>query len=348
MSIDVERVKTLYGNGRSWHVGNLVRWQEAYYICCVDGTGHGSEDSQIRVGRSDDLENWTWQIAIGPKTIDPNLLPVGDRLLLFGVRELDAESMAGDSGFRSHQMVATTNDGEVWGPGQRCFLMNRDFWHPIAHGGRYWATCDTSGHVSRGVHNAVDLLVSDDGESWAWVSEIVHGSDGPEYRDVNGVEFGSPGPSEAALHFLDDGRLLAITRARGYCALMSTAEPPYIAWTHRLSEESRCYGAAVAQVGERVLVTGRSFANEGVRATDGLFNEPVSEHDDSGLRTGLFLYEEDDIRLQAVLPSGGDTGYAGILPLNDERALVAYYSTHEYAPGPERGSNVYLAVVKLG
>jgi len=347
VSIHIEWVKSLYGNGRGWHVGNMVCWQGAYYICCVDGTGHGTEDSQIRVGRSDDLESWTWQIAMGPKTIDPNLLPVGDQLLIYGVRELDEEG-ASEYGFRSQQMVAATSDGETWSRERRCFLMNRDFWHPLAHDGRYWATCDTSGHVPRGVHNAVDVLVSDDGEHWSWVSEIVHGSDGPEYRDVHGVEFGTPGPSEAALHFFDDGRLLAITRARGYCALLSVAEPPYIEWTHRLSEESRCYGAAVARVGSRVLVTGRSFANEGVRATEGLFNELFSAHDDSGLRTGLFLYEEGDLRLRAVLPSGGDTGYAGILTLGDDRALVAYYSTHEYAPGPERGSSVYLASIKLG
>ena len=86
MSIHIEWVKTLYGNGRGWHEGNIESWQGAYYICCVDGTGHGTEDSQIRVGRSDDLESWTWQIAMGPKTIDPNLLPVGDQLLLYGVR----------------------------------------------------------------------------------------------------------------------------------------------------------------------------------------------------------------------------------------------------------------------
>jgi len=200
--------------------------------------------------------------------------------------------------------------------------MNRDFWHPLAYDGRYWATCDTSGHVPRGVHNAVDLLVSDDGERWSWVSEIVHGSDGPEYRDVHGVEFGTPGPSEAALNFFDDGRLLAITRARGYCALLSVAEPPYIEWTHRLSEESRCYGAAVARVGSRVLVTGRSFANEGVRATEGLFSTSPSvctTTADCGPASSFM--RRGDLRLRAVLPSGCDTGYWSpiIRPTNTRR-----------------------------
>ncbi|MEE3259875.1 MAG: hypothetical protein VX293_11750, partial [Candidatus Latescibacterota bacterium] len=312
----------------------------------VDGTGHGTEDSQIRVCSSTDLEYWTSHIAMGTKTIDPNLLPVGDRLLLYGVREYQSEGES-EYGFPSQQMVASTMDGTTWTESRRCFLMNRDFWHPVEFAGRYWVTCDTVGHVPNGIHNAVDLLVSEDGERWAWVAEIVHGSDGPEYRDATGIEFGTPAPSETALCFFDDGRLLAITRARGHCALLSTAEPPYSEWERYLSRESRCYGSAVTRVGERVLVTGRSFANEGIRATEDKFNDKFSEHDQTQLRTGVFLYEEGDIQLCAVLPSGGDTGYGGILPVGEHRALIAYYSTYEYAPGPDCGSNVYLASVLI-
>ena len=84
------------------------------------------------------------------------------------------------NGDKLQQMVAATSDGETWSWERRCFLMNRDFWYPLVHDGCYWATCDTSGHVPRGVHIAVDFLVSADGERWSWVSEIVHGSDGPE------------------------------------------------------------------------------------------------------------------------------------------------------------------------
>tara|TARA_Y100000588_G_C13729455_1_gene700782 strand:+ start:165 stop:341 length:177 start_codon:yes stop_codon:yes gene_type:complete len=57
------------------------------------------------------------------------------------------------------------------------------------------------------------------------------------------------------------------------------------------------------------------------------------------------LYEDNDIQLRGVLPSGGDTGYAGILPVGDNKALVAYYSTYESPPGG--GSSVYLASVVI-
>ena len=347
MNLNVDWVRAVWADGRGWHVGNMVQWKGAYYLCFVDGTGHGTEDSRIRVCSSTDLESWTSQIVIGRKTIDPNLLPVGDRLLLYGVKEGESK---GDSefGFPSQQVVSSTADGTTWTEPKRCFLMNHDFWHPTEFEGRYYVACDTVGHAPNGIHNSVDLLTSEDGECWQWVAEIVHGSDEPEYCDTTGIHFGTPAPSETALCFFDDGHLLAITRARGYCALLSTSKSPYEEWERYLSRESRCYGSAIARVGEHVVVTGRSFENEGIRATENKFNEKFSEYDETQLRTGVFLYEDDgDIHLRAMLPSGGDTGYGGILPISDSQALIAYYSSYEYQPGPDHGSSVYLASVSI-
>ena len=233
---------------------------------------------------------------------------------------------------------------KTWSQPRRCFVMNHDFWHSVEYEGRYWVACDTVGHTPHASHNSVDLLVSDDGERWQWVSEIIHGTTHPEYRDSTGLEFGVQAPSETSLCFGEDQRLLAVTRARGYCALLSTAQPPYDQWERTLSQESRCYGSAIDQVGRHVLVTGRSFSNEGIRATADQFNESFSPHDQTQLRTGVFLYEDGDIQLKAVLPSGGDTGYAGILPMGDDHALIAYYSTYE---SPDGESCVYLSSVLI-
>lgn len=221
-TVKVNWTRKIFDGGRGWHVGSLVCWKGAYHVCFVDGSGHGSGDSQIRVCSSADLETWTSQIALGAKTIDPNLLPVGDRLLVYGVR-LSREEAEGqpepEYGFTSQQIVAATTDGKTWSQPRRCFVMNHDFWHPVEHEGRYWVACDTVGHTPHASHNSVDLLVSDDGERWQWVSEIIHGTTHPEYRDSTGLEFGVQAPSETSLCFGEDQRLLAVTRARGYCAL---------------------------------------------------------------------------------------------------------------------------------
>lgn len=335
--MEINWVKTIYGNGRGWHVGSMVEWRGTYYICFVDGTGHGTEDSQIRVAASTDLENWTSRIAMGKTCIDPQLLPVGERLFLYAVKvDLSKES---DVGTPSWEVLASTADGVTWSEPKRCYLIDRDFWHPTEHGGRYYVACDNAGHAPKGTHSCADLLTSEDGEHWTWVSEIIHGSEEHEYHDPTIPEhFGTPAPSEASLSFSADGRLLAVIRARGYCAVLATSEPPHDKWEYRLSRSSRCYGSAVARAGGHIVVTGRSFDNEGVRATTTQFPE-------KGARTGVFLYEDGDIKLYTLLPSGGDTGYAGILPLSDSEVLIAYYSAHEYPEGG--GSNVYLASVSV-
>ena len=207
-------VRTVCDNGRGWHVGSMVQWRGVYYICFVDSTGHGSEDSQIRVSASTDLEHWTSSIAIGKTCIDPKLLPAGDRLLLYAVRlDLSIESEAGPP---SWEVVASTQDGVNWYDAKRCCLMDHDFWQPVEFDSRYYVACDNTGHTPTGTHNSADLLVSDDGERWTWVSEIIHGSEEPDYSDpVLSERFRITTASEAALSFADDGRLLAIIRARG-------------------------------------------------------------------------------------------------------------------------------------
>ena len=71
----------------------------------------------------------------------------------------------------------------------------------------------------------------------------------------------------------------------------------------------------------------------------------TDEFTEKGLKTGVFLYEDGDIQLHTLLPSGRDTGYAGMLPLSESEILVAYYSAHEHPEGG--GSNVYLASLSL-
>lgn len=317
-------VKKIYSNGRGWHVGGMVKWKGTYYICFVDGTGHGTEDSRIRISSSTNLEDWSSQIVIEKTCIDPQLLPVGEGLLLYAVKmDLGADPEYPPS----WEVMCSTQDGVNWSEPKRCFTSNNDFWHPIEHGGRFYVASDNAGHGPDGMSRKVDLLMSENGERWCWIAEVMRGAE--SYHDItDGEHFQTPRPSETALCFLADGRLLAITRAIGCMACIATSRPPYDKWERRLSNTSRCYGSAIARVGDHVVVTGRH-------------RQPPVE----GSSTSVFLYKEEDLKLHTILPSGVDTGYAGVLPCTEDEALIAYYSSHEYAPEP--GSNVYLASVSL-
>ena len=323
-TVKLNWVRKLTANDRGYHVGNVVKWKGTYYICYVDGSAHGAQDSRIMISSSTDLESWTSHIAMGQTCIDPQLLPAGERLLLYAVKtdqKADAKYSA------SWEVMCSTGDGVTWSQPKRCFTRDNDFWHPIEHDGLYYLASDNAGHGPNGISRKVDLLTSKDGERWTWISEIMRG-DEPFYDEAEGRHFQTSRPSETALCFLDDGRLLAITRAIGLTAVISTSAAPFDKWERRMSQTSRCYGAAIARVGRHIVVTGRH-------------RQPPVE----GQATAVFLYEDGDLKLHTLLPSGVDTGYAGILPLSEDEAFIAYYSSHECAPEP--GSNVYIASVSL-
>ena len=117
----VQWIRKIYSNGRhNMCLGNLVQWKGAYYLSFVDTEYHGSEDAQIAVIRSTDLENWTAHIAMGKTSFDPQLLPVGERLFLYATT--GAWGSDDFAGFSSWQMVASTDDGTTWSEAKRCFL----------------------------------------------------------------------------------------------------------------------------------------------------------------------------------------------------------------------------------
>lgn len=68
MRIDVNWVKTVYSNGRGWHVGNIVQWKGVYYICFVacDTVGHAplGIHNSVNLLTSPDGERWEWVTEI--------------------------------------------------------------------------------------------------------------------------------------------------------------------------------------------------------------------------------------------------------------------------------------------
>ncbi len=146
---------------------------------------------------------------------------------------------------------------------------------------------------------------------------------------------GKPPPlrGQAAVGSIREGKALSVTRTREKRTIFATADPPYEKWEHSVLPFS-IQGEKIAIVGEHVIVTGRC-------------------RDEAGNpRTGIFLYEDGDLRLDILLPSGGDTGYAGLLSVSESEFLMAYYSSHEYDRESDKlthgPSDIYLASLSVG
>lgn len=132
-------------------------------------------------------------------------------------------------------------------------------------------------------------------------------------------------PNEGVLSFLPDGTCLCLLRRDGKnsSGLFGTSRPPYAAW------EWKDLGQRIGGPYLLALPDGRLLA--AVRLYDG------------EMRTSLCRIDPDKGSLTELLrfPSGGDTGYAGMV--HEEGLLwVSYYSSHEGK------ASIYLARVRIG
>ena len=116
----VNWVKELYGKGRGWHVGDMVKFKGTYYIGFCEGEGHNSRDSQIGLLSSTNLEDWDFQFAItqdmvgGIYVSEPQMLIVGERLYIYAITaDLDAETEMGTAAW---PVMCWSTDGRNWSP----------------------------------------------------------------------------------------------------------------------------------------------------------------------------------------------------------------------------------------
>ena len=159
------------------------------------------------------------------------------------------------------------------------------------------------------------------------VTRLVASGDGISWRLVSTIGLRGK-PNETTLRFLGDGRLAALVRREGAdrTGRVGIAAPPYSDWTWselpvRLGGPNFVVVADPVSGAEVLLAATREYGAE-TRTVIG--------------RVGL----DGTFRKLATLPSGGDTGYAGLV-VDGEELLVSYYSSHE------EKTAVYLARLRL-
>lgn len=130
-------------------------------------------------------------------------------------------------------------------------------------------------------------------------------------------------PNEATLVFLPDNSALCLLRRDGNPddALLGKAEPPYTQW------KWQSVGQYVGGPNLLRLEDGRLLAAGRLK---------------QGPRTALWQVNPQTAELTplAILPSGGDTSYPGLV-LHEGTLWMSYYSSHEGK------TSIYLAHLKL-
>ncbi len=316
--VRVNWVRQVYSDAQWSGWPDITEWRGTYYICFANGSAHGARDHRILLTSSRDLQHWTApQVLFGPPGdhLESFFLKADNKLYVHASWRDDAP------GVPVHTDFVATEDGKTWQQPRQAYLDRYIFWGQSKSAGRYYVAAHIDAPVCTNY-----LLASDDADTWREVAVI-----------------SDDRVTETALCFLDSGELMAFSRRhpRDF-GLASFASPPYTEWRH-VNTDTVIEGAGLAQIGRRIVAIGRCSQYEG--------QESIERWYDSSRRTGVFFYEDSALTRQALLPSGGDTGYAGIVPLDHGNALVVYYSEHASMDAPDfrykHCGAIYLASITV-
>ena len=313
------KIWKVYGDGRHNAFTSLVRWRGCLYLAFRSGTRHvrpGYPDGQIRILCSKD-EGCSWdQVALlGSSELDmrdPKLLAMVDRLLLMSLGYRDFE--------RRDAFVSYTEDGHSFAPFQRAVAEdNMVIWWPLQHASEFYA----GGYRYHGNKKDIRSVFyrSDDGLRWRCVS-VVH--DVP-WANESALVMEADG--SATMLVRNDGQRLNPPASDGH-PVIAKAQPPYTHWkTQRLDRIVQ--GFAVYRLADGYLVAGRIYENEATH-------------------TAVFFCDGHRLTRLCTLPSGGDTGYPGIVG-EECRVWMSYYSSHDESPTPEipHPASIYLAELDI-
>ena len=299
---------------------DLTFFNGAFYCTFREGIGHmpgakaGEGLGTIRVIRSQDGERWE-SVALlekaGYDLRDPkiSITPDGRLMLTLGgsIYSDNYHMLA-----RHPQVSFSDKNGENFTPPEPIDIdasvrtewdwLWRVTWHKgIAYGAVYRES---------GARGEV-LLSSRDGKKYASVKEF----DIPESWGW---------PDEATIRFDTQDNMFIFVRFHNPDSngRFGTASPPYTEWTwkdtgKKLGGPEFCFLPS-----GKILVADRAY-------------------DADGLGTALYKVDESGKLIEiARLPSGGDTGYPGIV-VRDGYVWISYYSSHEGK------TSVYLAKVSL-
>lgn len=324
--IDVINVRRVFDNGEHNAFTDMIRWRGRFWLTfrsCPDGHMVHSTAS-ILVLSSDDGKTWdtVHQFSVLLRdTRDPHFLEFRGKLFILtgtwfsGEGELAQE----DYDINKHLGYAvSTDDGETWSaPQQMEGTYGHYIWRAVTDG----ETAYLCGRRKRGYSEAESgaggaailegaLLASNDGLHW-------------KFQSLFQTEAGN----ETAFQILPDKTILALSRVEGLTSQLARSQPPYLNW-ERKQLPHFIGGPMLAQWGDRWLVGRRRNTQRGPK-------------------TALYWLIDDELKLIAELPSGGDNSYPAFVHIDPERGLVSWYSSHEKDEKGQPITAVYLADVVI-
>lgn len=325
--VTVVSVRKAFDNGEHSAFTDLCRFQGRYYLTfrtCPDGHGvHPT--SSIIVLASDDASSWeqVFRFSVPKRDVrDPHFLEFRGKLFVYTGAWYCGESSPKSYEINEHLGYGVwTDDGARWhGPTMLEGTYGHYVWRAAALGDKAYLCgrrkrefAKTATRAKRDPLIESAMLESDDGLVWKTAAL---------FQETYG--------DETAFLFEGDGAVIAVARCgAGRPGQLCRSEPPYQDWV-RTDFDRYIGGPLLAKWGELYLVGGRKMLPG---------ESPV---------TSLYWLDGERLHEFAELPSGGDNSYPGFVQLDEDRALVSYYSSHERDAAAHTVTAIYLAELRAG
>lgn len=311
----------IWDQGKHNAFTDLIRWRDRWYVAFREADGHIGGDGKIRVLESQDGSKWEPVGLVAETEIDlrdPHLsiTPDGRLMLVMGGSVYKGTKFLG-----RRPRVAFSKDGKQWTAPQKVLHEDEWLWRVTWHDKKcYGVAYNAAARTTKDAQEAAakDQPVSSDPAEWKL--QLVVSDDGVNFQTL--THLGVPGhPNETTLRFLPDGKLIAMVRREGGSknGWIGSSSAPYKEWTW--NETAHRFGGPNFIVGPK---------NEWI-ASSRVYGKAS--------KTGIGPMTLKSFDPQLILPSGGDTSYAGLV-LHEGVLWVSYYSSHEGK------SSIYLAKVK--
>ena len=287
----VTRARKIFSDGRHNAFTGMARLGDRTFVTFRSAVNHMTMDGKIRIIASKDLEDWKCVHVAERANTDLR----DPKLVTFAGRLLCYFAAWQDRGSGPSKKGAVSM--VVRSPGGRAFEEPQAL-QGVRPGAWLW-------HVAaRG-----DRLYGTAYGGGAKAATLYRSAYGVQWEKL--ADFPTP-CNEVYLDFAPDGTLWALARDG---LTLCRADPPY---TNLVIERQMTMphgGPLVKRLPTGCVIITRHWDPPGRR----------------NLRTEIF-WLPDGGKLQSVtrLPSGGDTSYAAWLDLSPGRAIVSYYSSHEY------------------
>jgi hypothetical protein len=240
---------------------------------------------------------------------DPCFYIVGGRLFIKALTRLPPPLLqsARDTGVDTVAVAMSSSDGFTWSPQQPIGPHGWSFWRIKENAGTYYSAAYEDGD------QRVVMFTSTDGTAWT-AGPVVYG-------------VAADTPVETELTFFPNGKLLALVRTDGnddellgdegrLRTQICWSDPPYTSFSCPAEFEGQRLDGPLTFLGKgRLFVVARKHLQGTGKKRTSLF-EIRGDFDGGRLTLGEW----------GELPSAGDTSYAGVVMLDDSRALLSWYS----------------------